>query len=148
MNGSRSFVVESGNDGVELIKGESFVVGSPVVNVGRMDQLQKFVVVDSVVELLGNYLELLEVNCPVLILVEKGEDSSDAVLGLGLSNSGSDDVNELIQSDRFVLILEAEDQVEDEGVSLVQAELFKNFVDLNGINSSTVILVKDLESVD
>jgi hypothetical protein len=106
------------------------------------------VIVDGVVKLLGNSLELLEVNHSVLVLVEKGEDSLEAILGLGLTNSGGNDVDELILTDGFVLILETGDEVQNEWVSLVKAQLLKNFVDLNWINGSTAILIEDLEGVD
>ena len=87
-------------------------------------------------KLLGDDLEFFEVNCSVLVLIEKGEDSSETVLGLSLTNLGSNDINELVEPDGFVLFSEAVDELEDEGISFVQPQFFEDLVDLNGINAS------------
>jgi hypothetical protein len=75
MDGHHSFVGKLADNGVKLLKGKALVGGSLVVDVSAVKHLQKIVVVKSIVELLGNCLELLEVNHSVLVLVEQGKHS-------------------------------------------------------------------------
>ncbi len=116
-----------------------------MVDVGRVQHLQKVVIVDAVFQLLGNILELLEVNHSVIILVVESEHSLQTVPGLSLTHSGSNGIKELIKVDGFVLLPNANDEAQDEGVSLVEAELFKDLVDLCGVDGSTAVLIKDVE---
>ena len=81
-----SLVVELADDGVELLEGESLIGGGLLVDVGGVHHLYNIVVVDAIMELLGDALELIEVDGAVLVLVEEREHSPDAVLGLGLSD--------------------------------------------------------------
>ena len=142
-----SLVVELGDDVVELLEGEALVGGGLLVDVGGVDEFEEVVVVDGVVELLGDGLELLEVDDSVLVLVVEGEDPLDAVLGLGLAHPRGDDVDELILADGLVLVLESVDEVQDEGVSLVQAQLLQNLVDLHWVDGPASVLVEHLERV-
>lgn len=105
-----SFVGELGHDGVELVKGEAFVGGGLVVDVGAVHQFEEFVIVDVFVELFGDGFELFEVNASVFVLVEETEDYSESVFGLGLSDTGSDDVEEFVEGDWFVFVSESGDE--------------------------------------
>lgn len=87
-NGSHhSLVGELADDGVELLKGEALVSSSLVVYVSAVKHLQDIVVIKSVMELLGNVLELFEVNYAVLIFVKKSKQYFQAGLGLCLTHS-------------------------------------------------------------
>jgi hypothetical protein len=143
-----SFVVELADDGVELIEGEALVGGSLVVDVGAVQHLEDVVVVDGVVELLGNPLELIEINHSVLVLIEQSEGLLQTVPGLGLAHPRRNDIDELILTDRLVLLLQTVDQVQHEGVSAVETEFLQHLVDLHGIDGSTFVLVKYLEGID
>lgn len=98
-----------------------------MVDVGAVQQFQELVIVQSLVNPFGDGLELFEIDDPVFILVEDGEDPSESVLGLGLSDFVSHHIQELVEVDGFVLILEGSDQTQDEGVSLVDSQFFKGF---------------------
>lgn len=82
-----SFVVELGHDSVELLKSEAFIGGGLLVDMGRVNQFKKVVVIDWVMELFGDAFELLKVNNSVLVLIIEREDPLDSVFGLGLSYS-------------------------------------------------------------
>ena len=73
-----------------------------MVDVGGVKHFEDVVVVDSVLDLPGNAFELLEVDDSVLILIVQGVESLESVLGFGLSDFGSDDINEFVESDGFV----------------------------------------------
>lgn len=146
-DGGISFVVEARDDAVELVESEALVGGGLLADVGAMHHLEDLVVVDSVLDLLCDGLQFLEVNDSVLVLVENGEGLSQAVLGLGLSDARGNDVNELFKVDGTVLILKSQDDREDEGVSAVETELLKNFADFLGVNGSTAVLIENLEGL-
>jgi hypothetical protein len=112
-----------------------------------VEQFKKVVVIDGVVKLFSNHLELLEVNCTILILVKEGEDSSDSVLCLGLSDFRGNDVKEFFESDWLVLLFKPIDEIQDKRVSTIQSELFENFVNFHWVNSATSILIKDVEGL-
>ena len=118
-----------------------------MVDVGAVHKFKDFIIIKVVKELFGDSFELFEVDGSVLILVEQCEHFSEAVLGLGLSNSGTDDVKEFVEVDGFVLISKPGDEGENERISLVKAEFFEGFVDFGGIDGSTSVLVEDLEGV-
>lgn len=54
--------------------------------------------------------KLIEVNYFILVLVEKGEHSFEAILDLGFFDSGADDVKELAETDAFSFISESMDE--------------------------------------
>ena len=91
-----------------------------MVDVGGMKHFEDVVVVDSVLDLSGNALELLEVDDSVLILIVQGVESLESVLGFGLSDFGSDDINEFVESDGFVFFFKSVDKDEDEGIPFVE----------------------------
>lgn len=91
-----------------------------MVDVGGVKHFEDVVVVDSVLDLLGNALELLEVDDSVLILIVQGVESLESVLGFGLSDFGSDDINEFVESDGFVFFFKSVDKDEDEGIPFVE----------------------------
>jgi hypothetical protein len=142
-----SLVVKFRDNGIELIESEALVVCRLLVDMSAVDHFKEVVVIDGVVKLFSNHLELLEVNCTILILVEEGEDSSDSVLGLGLSDFRGNDVKELVESYRLVLLFEPIDEIQDKWVSTIQSELFENFVDFHWVNSAAPILIKDFEGL-
>jgi hypothetical protein len=142
-----SFVAELADNGVELVKGDTLVGCGLVVDVGAVKQLKKVIIIDVFVELLGDGLELLEVNCSVLVLVVEGKDSLKAVSGLGLTDLGGDSIEELFEVDGLVLILKSVDKVEDEGVSLVEAEFLEDLVNLHGVDGSATVLIEHLKGV-
>ena len=55
-------------------------------------------------DLLGDGLEFVEVNEAILVPVVHAKHLLEAVFGLGLSDPGADDVQELIEGQTFVLI--------------------------------------------
>ena len=91
-----------------------------MVDVGRVKHFEDVVVVDSVLDLPGNAFELLEVDDSVLILIVQGVESLESVLGFGLSDFGSDDINEFVESDGFVFFFKSVDKDEDEGILFVE----------------------------
>ena len=91
-----------------------------MVDVGGVKHFEDVVVVDSVLDLPGNALELLEVDDSVLILIVQGVESLESVLGFGLSDFGSDDINEFVESDGFVFFFKSVDKDEDEGIPFVE----------------------------
>ena len=91
-----------------------------MVDVGGVKHFEDVVVVDSVLDLPGNALELLEVDDSVLILIVQGVESLESVLGFGLSDFGSDDINEFVESDGFVFFFKSVDKDEDEGILFVE----------------------------
>ena len=91
-----------------------------MVDVGGVKHFEDVVVVDSVLDLSGNALELLEVDDSVLILIVQGVESLESVLGFGLSDFGSDDINEFVESDGFVFFFKSVDKDEDEGILFVE----------------------------
>lgn len=142
-----SFVAELADNGVELFKGDTLVGGSLVVDVGAVKHLKEIVIINVFVELLGDSLELLEVNGSVLVLVVEGKNSLKAVSGLGLTDPGGDGIEELFEVDGFVLISESVDKAENEGVSLVEAEFLEDLVDLQGVDGSASVLIEHFEGV-
>ena len=142
-----SFVAELADDGVELIKGDTLVGCGLVVDMGAVKHLEEIIIINIFVELPGDGLELLEVDGSVLVLVIEGKNSSKAVSGLSLTNSGGDDIEELIEADRLVLVLKPIDKAQNEGVSLVKAEFLEDLVDLHGVDGSTAVLIEHLEGV-
>ena len=139
--------VELGDDLVELLEGEALVGGGVVVDGGAVHHLDDVVVVEVLVELLRDHAELLEVDHPVLVLVEEGEDPADAVLGLGLADARADDVQELGEGDGLVLVAQPVDEGEDEGVPFVEAQLIEHLIDLRGIDGAASVLVEDVEGL-
>ena len=91
-----------------------------MVDVGGVKHFEDVVVVDSVLDLPGNAFELLEVDDSVLILIVQGVESLESVLGFGLSDFGSDDINEFVESDGFVFFFKSVDKDEDEGIPFVE----------------------------
>ena len=98
-------------------------------------------------KLLRDNFELFEVHSSVLVLVEKGEDFAKSILGLGLTNFATNEVEELGESDRFIFVSETGDKTDNEGVSLVKTKFFKSLVDFCGVNAAALIFVEDLEGV-
>jgi hypothetical protein len=142
-----SFVGEFGYNSVEFVEGEALIGGGLLVNVGAVEHLEELIVIQVFVELFGHSFELFEVDGSVLVLVEQCEHSLEAVFGLGLSDSGADDVEEFFKVKGFVLVLETDDEFEDEGISLIKTELFEGLADFSGVDAATFILIEDLEGV-
>lgn len=145
INGSA--VAELADDGVELFEGKALIRGGLVVHRCAVHHFQDVVVTQVRMNLLCNCLKLLEVHHPVLVLVVEREHLLDAVLGLGLTHSGADDVKEFGELDGLVLVAEALNEVEDEGVALVEAELIKDLVDFGGVDCAAAVLVEDFEGL-
>ena len=103
-NMAESFV-EFGDDSVEFVEVNILVCGSFLVDMGAVQHLQKVIIIDSILQPLGNSLELLKVKNSVFILVIKSEHFLDSILGLGLAHSRADDIKELIKGNCSVLIL-------------------------------------------
>lgn len=108
---------------------------------------QQFVIIDAVLQILGNCLEFLKVNDAVLVLVKNGEHSLKAVLGFNLADLGAHEVDEFVEADGFSFVSEAVDELQDEGVSAVDSQLLEDLGDFNGINGSTAVLVKHFEGL-
>ena len=117
-----------------------------MIDVRAVHHFQHLVIIESFVDPFGNVFEILVVDNSVLILVEDGEDFFQSVFGFGFSNFVSDAVKELIEVNGFVLVFETNDQAQDEGISFINAQLFESFADFGGINTSTVVLIKDFKS--
>ena len=144
---SRSFVGELRNDAIEFLEGEAFVGWGFVIDVRAVHHFQQLVVIQSFMDPFANGFEIFVVNDSVLISIEDGEDSFQSVLGFGFSNFVSNAVKELFEIDGFVLVFETNDQAQDEGISFINAQLFESFADLRGIDTSTVVFVKDFKGV-
>lgn len=114
---------------------------------GAVHHLENFVVVDAVLEVLGNFLELLEVDNSILVLVEELEDSLEAVLGLALADLAGGNVDKLVKTDGLALFFEAIDDPEDVGAPPVDSELFKDLIDFGRVDCAAAILVKDLKGL-
>lgn len=140
-----SFVGELGNDSVELVESDKLVGRGLLADVSAVEQLEELVIIDTVLDPLGNALELLEVNDSILVLVVEGENFLETFLGLGLAYAGADDFKELFEGDCFVLILESKNESEDEGVPLVKSQLLKDFADFGGVDGSATVLVEHSE---
>ena len=113
-----------------------------------MEHFVDIVIVDCIMELLSNSLEFLKVNNSIIIFVEKSKDTTNSVLGLCFTNSWSNSINELIKSNRFVLISQAIDQVQYKRISAIKTKFLQHFVDFDWVDSSTVILIEDPESIN
>lgn len=118
-----------------------------MVDVSAVQQLQSLVIVEGLVEAFGDGLELFKLNESVLILVKDSEDSLESVLGFGFSDLVSDDIQELLKVDGFVLIFEVVNQTQNEGVSFVESQLFEGLGDFSWVNGAAMILIKHLESI-
>ena len=140
-----SFVGKLGDDPVEFLELDGLAGGGLLVDVGAVEHLEQLVVVEVLVELLGDGLELFEIDGAVLVLVVDGEHAAEAVLGLGFTNLRADDAEELFEADWLVLVSESVDEREDEGVPLVEAQLLEDLVDLTGVDGAASVLVEHLE---
>lgn len=97
-------------------------------------------------QLAYNRLELLKINNSVSVVIEQGENSPQAILGLGFSNLGSNAIDELIEVNGLVFVLEPVDELQDERIPLVKTQLLKDFVDFTGVDSATGILIENIKS--
>lgn len=142
-----SLVDELGDNCVKLLETHSLVGGSLVVDVGAVQHFQEVIISQVFVESLGNGLELFEFDNSIFILVVHSEHSLKTLLGLGLTNSRADDVEELFEGDGVVGISQGVDKGQNEGVSLIEAELLQNLVDFSRINGATSVLIEDFEGL-
>lgn len=90
-----------------------------------VQHFQNLVVVKGFLNPFSNCFEFLEINDSVFILVENGEDSSQTVFSLSLSNSATDGIEELFETDWFVLVSKASDETQNEGISFVDSQFFE-----------------------
>lgn len=139
----RSFVGKLGNDSVELLKVDVLVGAGLLADVSAVKHLQQLIIVDAVLNPLSDSFELLEINDAVLVLVVKGEKSLETVFSLSVSNSRANDLQKLVKGDWSVLVSESVDKRKNEGISLIESEFFKNFVDFFWVNGSTSVFVED-----
>lgn len=141
----QSFVGKHGDNAVEFFEINSLVSCSLVVDMGAVQHLQEIIISEVLMELLGNNLELLEIDGSILVLIEQSKDPLEPILCFGLTNARGDDAEELFEGDGFVLISKPVDEGKDEGVALVESELLQNLVDFSWIDGSAVVLVEHLE---
>jgi hypothetical protein len=139
----RSF--ELRDNSVEFFEGHVLVGLGLVVHVSAVQHFEQFVVVDAVLHPLGDGLELFEIDYAVFVGVVNGEDSLEAVFGLGISHLGADGVDELIEADGSSFVSQSKDEGEDERISLVQAQLIEHLADFLRVDGAAVVLVEDLE---
>jgi len=104
MNKWWSFVDKLRYDVIEFLEIDTFVGSSLLVDVSGMQHLQNVIVGKVFPEVSGNILELLKVNGSVLVLVEKTKNSSKSVSGSCFSNSWSNNIYKLVESNCFVLV--------------------------------------------
>lgn len=88
---------------------------------GAVEHLEQVVVVEVLVKLLGDGLELLEIDGSVLVLVVERKHAAESVFGLGFTNLRADDAEEFLEADWLVLVSKRVDERKDEGISLIQA---------------------------
>lgn len=112
---------------------------------GAVEHLEQVVVVEVLVKLLGDGLELLEIDGSVLVLVVERKHAAESVFGLGFTNLRADDAEEFLEADWLVLVSKRVDERKDEGISLIQAQFLEDLVDLSRIDGSTSVLVEHLE---
>lgn len=143
----QSFVVESRHDSFELLESEALVGRSLLVDMGAVHHLQNFFVIEVFVQLLANSLQLIETDHSSSFRVEKSEDSLEAILGLSLTNSRANDVEELFELDGAADVLQSMDERQDERVTFIESEFFQNFVDFFWVNGSTSVFVENIECV-
>jgi hypothetical protein len=75
-----------------------------LVDEGAVHHFQQVVVVDGVSQRSGNGLELFEIDDSVFVFIVEGKDSFDSVFGFILTDSGGDNVNELVEIEWFIFI--------------------------------------------
>ena len=80
-------LVEFGDNAVEFFEIKTFVVGGLVVDVGGVKHFQDVLVVNYVTRESGKLLQLVVVDVVIAVFVEMGENSSNALLGLHVSDS-------------------------------------------------------------
>ena len=97
--------------------------------------------------MLADCLELLVIKDTVFVLVNQSKHTPEAVFGLGLTDAGPADIDELIKCNGFGLFLQSIDQVENEGRPSMSSELLENSTDFNRINSATLVLVEHFKGV-
>lgn len=141
----KSFLVESSYYSVEFFEGEALIGGGFFVNVSTVHQLQELIVVQVLVDLLANGLQLLEVDHSSSVGVEKSEYLLKSVFCLGFAHFRANEIQEFVEINGSVLVSQAVDEGEDEGVSLVEAEFFEYLVDFCWVDGSAAIFVKDFE---
>jgi hypothetical protein len=142
-----SFVGKLGDNPLELLEGDGLVGGGLLADMGAVQHLEQFVVVDAVLDPPGHGLELLVLDDSILIGVVKGKDSLESFLGLEVSDLTAHDLKELLEVDGFVLVSEGMDEREDEGVPLVKAEFLQSLVDFGGVDGAAVVLIENEEGV-
>lgn len=105
-----SFVGPLRHDSVELFELDALAGCGLLVDVSAVEHLEQVVVVEVFVELLGDGLELFKINGSVLVLIVEGEDSAEAVLGLGFTNFRANDAEELFKAYWLILVSECVDE--------------------------------------
>lgn len=105
-----SFVGPLRHDSVELLELDALAGCGLLVDVGAVEHFEQVVVIEVFVELLGDGLELFEIDGSVLVLVVQGEDATEAVFGLGFTNFRADDAEELFEADGLILVSECVDE--------------------------------------
>lgn len=115
---SFALIVE-GNDVVEFIEGEWLVWRGLSVDESWVHHFQNVVIVHVFLDWLETVFEFFEINVSIFVLIEKGEDSSDTILGFDLTDGSSGDFDKFFELDGSVGFFEFVDDANDEWVSFV-----------------------------
>ena len=90
-----------------------------MIDVGAVEHLKELIIIDSVPNPFGNSFELFVFNESILIGIINSENSLEAVFGLEVTYSCSNNFEVFFQGKGFVLVSKSVDKVENEGISLI-----------------------------
>ena len=98
-------------------------------------------------DLLKSSLEFFHIELTILVLVQKGEDSSDTVFGSNFTDGFGSDLKELLEFDGSVGFFKLVDNTHDKWVSSFDSQFLEDLVDFSGINGSTSVFVENFEGL-
>ena len=135
----------SGHNFIEFFKSKSLICFSKIKNVSVMHHFHDVVVVHSFAQLSGCYFHFLEINVPTSIGIIQSEYSLETINCFTISQSTVNDLQEFFKVDVSVFSLKIVYHVEYDLISFIESKLLKNFLNLFGIDSSTVVFIKEIE---
>lgn len=132
-------------DFVELFKGESLIRFRKIENVSVMHHFHNIVVVHCFAQLSGCYFHFFKINVPISIVIIQGEYPLETVNGFAISQSAVNDLQKLFEVDVSVFGLKVIYHVEYDLISFIESKLLENFLNLFGINTTTVVFIEEIE---
>lgn len=141
----KSFVGKLRYDSFEFLEGDSITQGSFLTDMSAVQHFKQIIIIDTFFNPFSHFFELFIVNHSVFILIKKIKDSFKAIFCFGISHFCSNGIQEFIKVDWLIFVSQTLDYREDEGISLIDSELLKSFIDFSGINRTTTIFIKNVE---